>query len=159
MVESGRESPRAASRQAPRALVFRLGGRVLAALSEPGGRVVEVEGCTRVPSGPACLLGLANAQGTVLSIIDVRPLLGLAATRWEWPLRAQMTGGSSMRVAFAVEEVLGFEAFRPERIEALDEGEPESLRCFARGVLELPPGRAVLVDVPRIIAALRYRAS
>jgi chemotaxis signal transduction protein len=157
-VETGTQSPLAVARLAPRALVFRLGGRVLAAASEPGGRVVEVDSCTRVPTGPPCLLGLANAHGTVLSILDVRPLLGLAAARWEWPLLAQVTGGDALRAAFAVEEVLGFEAFRPERLEGLDEGEVEGLRRFARGVLELSPGRAVLLDMPKIIEALRHRA-
>jgi chemotaxis signal transduction protein len=143
----------------PRAVVFRLGGRVLAAASEPGGRVIEVDSCTRVPTGPAWLLGLANAQGTATSLIDIRPLLGLAVTPWVWPLRAQVAGGDAMRVAVAVEEVLGFEPYRPERLQALAEDAPGGLRAFSRGWLDLASRRAVLLDLPRIVEALRYRSN
>jgi chemotaxis signal transduction protein len=153
------EVPEPPSRQAPRALVFRLDGWVLASASAPGGRVVEVESCTRVPTGPACLLGLANAQGTVLAVVDIRPLLGLPAVPWEWPLRAQVVGGEAMRVAFAVEEILGFEPYRPERLEPLGDDAPEGLRSFSRGCVNLSSRRAVLIDVPRIVEALRYRTS
>ena len=152
-------SSEAPSRQAPRALVFRLGGWVLASAGSDGGRVVEIESLTRVPTGPACLLGLANAQGTVLSVIDIRPLLGLRPEAWEWPLRAQVVGGEAMRVAFALEQILGFDAYRPERLEALGADVPDGLRSFARGWVSLPPARAVLLDVPRIVEALRYRTS
>lgn len=148
-----------APRRTPRALVFRLGGRLLAAASDSAGRVVEIESCTRVPGAPSHLLGLANTQGTVLAVVDIRPLLGLPAEAWQWPLRAQVVGGESLRVAFAVEEILGFEAYRPDQSGSADAEIPDALRGFARACLRLPQGEAVLIDVNGIIAALRQRAN
>jgi purine-binding chemotaxis protein CheW len=145
------------SRAAPRALVFRLGRRVLAALAGAGGRVVEIESWTRVPTGPPHLLGLANAQGAVLPVVDARPLLGLPVTPWPWPLRALVAGGDDLRVALAVEEILGFEPCPDERVTALGDGLPEGLRAHGRGELTLARGRATLIDVPRIIETLRLK--
>jgi len=141
----------------PRALVFRLGGRTLAAAAGAGGRVIEIDSWTRVPTGPAHLLGLANAQGAVLPVIDARPLLGLPLTPWPWPLRALVAGGDELRAALAVEEVLGFEPCPNDRIEPLRDGLPEGLRAHGRGELALPRWRAVLIDLPRIIAELRVK--
>jgi purine-binding chemotaxis protein CheW len=141
----------------PRALVFRLGGRVLAAPGGAGGRVVEVDACTRVPTAPPYLIGLGNAGGTVLSLADVRPALGLPAAPWAWPLLAQVVGGEALRVAFAIEEVLGFEPYRPDRLEPLGDGNPAGLAAFALGELALTPGRAVLLDLPRIVEALALK--
>lgn len=150
----------AAYLRSPRALVFRLGGRDLAAVTGAGGRVIEVDSWTRVPTGPAHLLGLANAQGAVLPVIDARPLLGLPVTPWPWPLRALVatarTGGDEeLRAALAVEEVLGFEPCPADRIEPLGDGLAEGLRARGRGELVLPRRRAVLIDLPQIIAELR----
>jgi purine-binding chemotaxis protein CheW len=143
--------------RSPRALVFRLGGRVLAAATGAGGRVIEIESWTRVPTGPAHLLGLANAQGAVLPVVDARPLLGLPVAPWPWPLRALVAGGDELRAALAVEEVLGFEPCPSDRIEPLGDGLPGGLRAHGRGVLALPRWRAVLIDLPRIFAALRVK--
>jgi chemotaxis signal transduction protein len=148
-------SAEATPRPAPRALVFRLGGRMLAAPSGPGGRVLEIDACTRVPTAPPYVLGLANAQGMVLPVIDIGPLLGLRPAPWKWPLFAHLVGGQAMRVAFAVEEVLGFEAYRPDLLEELGEEVPDGLRSFSRGGLGLPLAHAVLIDVPRILGALK----
>jgi chemotaxis signal transduction protein len=101
-------------------------------------------------------VGLANAQGTVLSLVDVRPLLGLASAAWQWPLRAQVVDGQA-RVAIAVEEILGFDAFDPDHLEPLGEEVPEGLRSFGQGVLALPAGPAVLLDLPAIVEALKLR--
>jgi chemotaxis signal transduction protein len=145
------------SRAAPRALVFRLGGRVLAALAGAGGRVVEIESWTRVPTAPPHLLGLANAQGSVLPVVDARPLLGLPAAPWPWPLRALVTGGDGLRAALAVEEVLGFEPCPDDRVGPLGAGLPAGLAAHGCGELALPRWRATLIDVPRIVDALRIK--
>lgn len=146
-----------APRTAPRALVFRLGGRVLAALGGAAGRVVEVTSWTRVPTAPAHLLGLANARGTVLAVVDARPLLGLRVAPWPWPLRAVVAGGDELRVALAIEEVLGFEPCAADRIEPLGGGLPAGLRNHGRGELVLPRWRATLIDLAAIIEELRVK--
>jgi purine-binding chemotaxis protein CheW len=143
-------------RRSPRVLIFRLGGRAFAAASAPGGRIVEIDAWTRVPTGPRHLLGLANAQGRALALIDVRPTLGLSSSAsWARPLRAIVVGASSLRVAFAIEEILGFEPVDPERLPvagARATGEPSG---FGLGVLDIPPWLPTLIDVAAVVEALR----
>lgn len=146
----------AATGPAPRALVFRLGGRVLAATGGRGARVIEVGALTRLPTAPAHVLGLANDQGTVLPVVDARPLLELPCPPWPRPLSAFVTAGE-LPAAFAVEEILGFEPYPPERLEPPGDGLTAGLRRYARGGLVLPRWRATLLDMNRIVEALRVR--
>lgn len=140
----------------PRALVFRLGGRILAGACGRGARVIEIGELTRLPTAPAHVLGLANDQGTVLPVVDARPLLDLPRPPWPRPWRAFVTPGE-LRAAFAIEEILGFEPSPPERLEPTDEGLPAGLSRHARGSLALPRWRATLLDLPGIVEALRVR--
>lgn len=142
---------------AGRVLVFRLGGRLLATPSPPGGRIVEVAGCTRVPTAPSWLVGLANDRGTVLSIVDARPLLGLPVTPWSWPLRAQVVGAEALRLALAVEEVVAFEPYRAEEPEPAAGEEPGELGELGKSPLRTTAGPAVVLDLPAIVVALRQR--
>lgn len=143
---------------ARRALVVRLGGQVLALAAGSGGRVVEIEACTRVPTGPDYLIGVGNGQGVVLAVVDIRPLLGLPIAPWSWPLLAQIAGGEHLRVAFAVEEVLGLEELGADRLQPPGSDLPSGLRAFSQGLLAATEGPAVLLDVPRIIDRLRLRS-
>ena len=40
--------------------------------------VARLPACTRVPNGPACLLGLCNLRGSVLPVVSLAALLGRA---------------------------------------------------------------------------------
>jgi chemotaxis signal transduction protein len=136
-------------------LIVRLGGQLVALATGAGGQVVEIESCTRVPTGPDYLVGVGNGQGTLLVLVDIRPLLGLPAGPWSWPLLAQIVGEDRMRLAFAVEEVLGL-----GELAALQAAQPEAdlpgdLRTYCWGTLDTPAGRAVVLDVARVVQALR----
>lgn len=137
-----------------RALVFRLGGRELAALSAPGGRIVEIDSWTRIPTAPPYVLGVANAHGKVLSVLDVRAELGLPQPPWSRPLRALVTGGDALRAAVAIEEVLGFESYDPARSDADDAGS-DALAGYGLGSIDLAGWRATLIDLPALVDSLR----
>lgn len=155
--EARPEEARPETGPASRALIFLLGTRVLATLSAPGGRVVEIDSWTRVPAAPAHLLGVANAQGSVLALVDVRRALGLPEPPWPSPLRAVVVGGDRLRAAVAIEGVLGFESCFPALARAPQGALPDGLEGYARGVLDLPPWRPLLVDLPAVVESLRLR--
>jgi purine-binding chemotaxis protein CheW len=117
---------------------------------------MEVTALTRVPTGPSHLLGLANLQGAVVPVIDVRPRLDLPTPPWSWPLPVHLVGRGELQVAVAVEEVLGFEPYAPDRVAPLLAGDaPAGLAAFTRGTAPLRTGRALLIDLPGVLAALR----
>ena len=138
-----------------RAVVVRLEGRVLALAADPGCRVVEIQTCIRVPTGPDCLIGLGNGQGDILAVVDIRPLLGLPAAAWKWPLLAQIVGDPQMKVAFAIEEVLGLTDLDEDRLEPLGPDLPAGLEAFGKGAIQTPVGHAVLLAVPEVLETLR----
>lgn len=131
---------------------------MLGAAIGPGARVVELAALTRIPTGPAHLLGLATLQGAVIPVVDARARLDLPAPPLRWPLRAHVICHGTLRVAVAVEEILGFEPFDPGGLEPLGDGEvPAGLRSLARGAVPLGPGRTVMIDVPGLVEALRLQ--
>lgn len=150
-------SSRTATAAVSRVLIFLLGTRVLASRSAPGSRIVEIDSWTRVPTAPPHVLGIANAGGTVLAVTDVRPTLGLPTPPLPRPLRAVVVGGEELRAAVAIEGVLGLESCAPGLAREPDGELPEGLGRYALGVLDLPPWRPLLIDLPAIVEALRLR--
>lgn len=137
------------------ALVFRLGGRDLAAILSSGARVVDIDSWTRIPTAPPYVLGLVNSKGRVLSVIDIREELGLPGQPWSLPVRALELGSDALRVAVAIEEVLGYERFDPAR--AGDEDPVGALGGYGKGKVELAGQQATLVDLLALVDSLRLR--
>lgn len=144
---------------APRTVVVRLGGEILALAAEAGGRIVEIESCTPVPTGPGHLIGLGNAQGVILAVVDARRVLGLSESPWKWPILAKIVGNEELRLALAIDEVLGLEALDAGRIDPPGRELAETLRPFCLGSFESSAGRALVLDVARVIEKLQEERS
>ncbi len=72
------QSPVAEHPEAIDHIVFRLGGQRYAV---PVGKIVELDRpptCAVVPNTPAFVLGVTNVRGDILSVIDLRALLGIS---------------------------------------------------------------------------------
>ena len=140
------------SAEGPHALAFELGDHRLAAVTGSGSGVVEIESWTRVPTAPPYVLGIANAQGRILTLVDLRAPLGVAQRPWSLPLRALALGGGQPRVAVAIERALSFGQFEPLE----DAAEPDSsLSGFAVGEVDVAGQQATLIDFPAVLASLR----
>lgn len=136
-----------------RACLFRLGGELFAVEVGCAREVVVLEGYTLVPRTPSHLVGVTNLRGSILPIVDIRPLLGLAGRRVGWGTRAIVVQAGTLQVAVVVEEVVGLEAF--DRLTALGDAARREWREFGMGLLERRDGLAVLLNVPKILEALR----
>ncbi|WP_174243223.1 chemotaxis protein CheW, partial [Beijerinckia sp. L45] len=61
-------------------LVFKVAGERLALAASDVAEIIRPRAVTRVPHGPASLIGVTNLRGTVLPIISLAGLLGHATT-------------------------------------------------------------------------------
>jgi len=127
-----------------RACVVLLGGRPFAVDVTDAREVVVVDTTTPVPGAPPSLIGVMNLRGTVLPVVEARPLLGLPVhTRSD---RALVVADGERRAAIVIEGVLG--------LTALDDVQPAAGDVAPATVAD-EPSRATLLDARAILAAIR----
>src|SRR5688500_2336316 len=61
-----------------RFLTFRLAEQLYALPAESVAEVIRVPSVARIPQSPPALLGLANLRGSVVPLVSVRQLIGVA---------------------------------------------------------------------------------
>jgi chemotaxis signal transduction protein len=127
-----------------RACVVLLGGRPFAVDVTDAREVVVLDTTTPVPGSPPSLIGVMNLRGTVLPVVEARPLLGLPVrTRSD---RALVVADGERRAAIVIEGVLG--------LTALDDVQPAAGDLALAAVAD-EPSRATLLDARAILAAIR----
>ena len=154
MVETPAVTPIAPpeARPAIRACLFMLAGSLFAVDVQSAREVAIFDEITTVPRAPVPLIGVANLRGTVVPIVDVRPLLGLPVQRLGRSLRTLIVRDRAVQVALAVEGVLGLEPF--DEIIPLDDTAGGARREFDLGLLKWGEGVATLLDAGKIVRAL-----
>jgi len=146
-----------APRRPERILAFRRGDRVLGLEGRYSREVTALAALTPVPLAPACLLGVGNLRGTLLPVIDLAPLLELAAPPWEPSSPVHVTAVAGTAAGIAIDEVAGFDPWPGGEPLPLDPDEPAPLRSAARGWLPYRGGRVVLLDLPGVLRLARER--
>ncbi len=137
-----------------RACVFLLGGATFAVDVCQAREVVMLEEFTRVPGAPAPLVGVANLRGSVLPIVEARPLLGLAPQPIGEGSPAVVLADGPLTAAVAIDQVIGLDWYDEARPLAANDARP--CAAFAAGELErraAPP--ATLLDASILLDALR----
>lgn len=130
-----------------RACVVLLGGRPFAIDVTDTREVVVLGSTTPVPGAPPTVLGVMNLRGSIMPVVEARPLLGLPAhTRSD---RALVLADGDRRAAVVIEGVLG--------LAALDTVEPTAdAGDLTLGAVALETGgRATLLDARGTLAAVR----
>lgn len=126
-----------------------LGGTACAVDVRDAREVVTLEAWTRVPGAPPALLGVMNLRGTVLPVVEARPLLGVPAPALTPGTPAVVIADGAYRAAIAVERVLGLESYDDVR------PAPDGASPFVQGALAGDHGTVSLLDAPRLLASLR----
>lgn len=154
MIDTPAVTPTALAEAQPaiRACLFMLAGSPFAVDVRSAREVAVFDEITVVPRAPAPLIGVANLRGTVIPIVDVRPLLGLPVQRLGRSLRTLIVRDGAIQVALAVEGVLGLEPF--EEILLLNGAVGGAHREFDLGLLKWGEAFATLLDAGKIIQAL-----
>jgi len=96
---------------ARRACVVMLGGRPFAVEVGETREVVVLDATTPVPGAPSALVGVMNLRGSVLPVIEARPMLGLPVRAATGRPRALVLADAGHRAAILIERVLGLTAF------------------------------------------------
>ena len=133
------------------ACVFTLGGESCAIHVRQARAIVTIGALTRVPGAPPALLGVTNVRGTVVAVVDLRPLLGLPPAPVGAGTSAVVLEDGDLRAALAVDRVLGIERFET----ALPTPDASPFVPVACGALSSADGMVTLLDGPTILATVR----
>ena len=135
-----------------RACIVVLDGHRFAIDVREAREVIVLDALTSVPGAPASLLGVANLRGSVLGVVDPRPLLGL-------PPRAAAPGApmlviaaGDLQAAIPIDRVVGLHGFDAPR--ALEHPHRPGA-AFAAGMIRHGDDEVTLLDVGRLLRALR----
>jgi purine-binding chemotaxis protein CheW len=143
--------PEAPAAPVRRACVVLLGGRPFAVDVAEAREVVVLDTTTPVPGAPAPVIGVMNLRGSVLPVVEARPLLGLPVRSGGPRGRALVLADGDRRAAILIERVLG--------LGTLDEVEPLPAPDASGLTVGLLPGdagdRPTLLDARAVLAALR----
>jgi chemotaxis signal transduction protein len=145
---------RAETVRASRACVFVLGGAPFAVDVRGAREVVILDTFTRVPGAPDVLVGVANLRGTVLPIVEARPLLGLPDDVIDEGTPAVVLSDGPLMAAVAIDQVIGLDWYDTAR--PLPDDDPRPCAAFSAGMLDRdgePP--ATLIDASLLLGALR----
>lgn len=123
-----------------RHVVFRVeSGRYALPLSSVREVVVTPELFTRVPRAPAAVTGVINLRGRVVTVVDLRPVLGLGTAFSPAPKLLLLDQGRR-DLALGVSEVEGI-----EQLERLVTGVPDPTGLL-QGVARLGAGEVQVLD-------------
>jgi len=137
---------------ARRACVVMLGGRPFAVDVTQAREVVVLDVTTPVPGAPATLVGVMNLRGSVLPVVEARPLLGLPVRAAAGRPRALVLAEADQRAAILIERVLGLSAF--DTVKAPADGVAPG--ALAVGELVDEAGeRATMLDAGALLQAVR----
>lgn len=136
-----------------RACVFAIAGQRLATDIRHTREVVVLPDRTRVPRAPAHVVGVANLRGHIVPIVDIGHLLGRPPQPVSEAARTVVLEAAGTQIAVPADEVLGLESF--DEVLPVDEGAGSPLAGFGRGLLRRSDGLATLVDVSKLIEAVR----
>lgn len=138
-----------------RVCVIALGGSLFALPVESVREVIHFEEATAVPLAPPHVVGAANLRGSVVPIVDARPLLGLPGSPGRRH-RTLMVSAAGLEAALVIESV--------ESLEGLGEIFPVEPRAglshaeWATGYLRRDNDLVPLIDVAKLLNALRPQA-
>jgi purine-binding chemotaxis protein CheW len=134
-----------AVRNAPRAdkagsdehlVVFRVATDLFGFRAEDVGEVGRVPVLAHMPLAPNCLMGLANLRGLVIPVVNLRRLLGFAATQVDDAARVIVIDGGAP-VAFVVDRIEALLTLSSARVEKDDAGagsvDPDLLDGIIKG--------------------------
>lgn len=108
--------PIAAPEEEQRWLLASASGRRFALPVGPVREVIPARICTRIPGAPACVAGVLNLRGRIVTVVDLAGRLGLPAGR---------ASGRRVIVLRHADRVVGVEVDEVLRIAALPDGESE----------------------------------
>jgi len=111
--------------------------------------VLRVQEFTEVPLAPPAVLGLLNLRGSIVTALDLRQRLGLPPNpHLEAPLNVVAQTAKGL-VSLRVDRIGEVVEINPEETETPPGTLGQSLRNLLAGVVPLPTGLLLLIDLER----------
>lgn len=141
---------RRASSDAIDHIVFRLGDQRYAV---PVGKVVELDKpptCAVVPNTPSFVQGVTNVRGDILSVIDLRALLGIPRVVRNDAVRllTVRSADGDMRTGLLVDSLQGMRAVTPAALRSIQNQDGVDA-CVAAQAFDDKDGEVRVFDVDR----------
>ena len=136
-----------------RMCVLTLGGERFAIDLRHVTEVFEVESVTVVPGMPALLTGVTNLRGTVVSLIDLRGMLGLTSNRAALPFAVVIRQGAR-HIGLLVDHVPEIHTVSREHLLPAMQAGPAGSRPCISAVLRLDEHLGGVLEVPQVFAQI-----
>jgi purine-binding chemotaxis protein CheW len=145
----------AASEAQEKYVIFSLAGANYAVPMNQVLELGELEHFTPVPHVPAWLLGVTNLRGDIVSVIDLRVLLGLDATAVPANnLLVAETLAGDLVTCLLVERVQEMASVPASKIQTLDGLQGASLTPYSRGVYKQGDRLLSILDLEGLLRSL-----
>lgn len=149
---AGSSYDRAGSSPSIRVCLLPIGRDYLAVDFSQMREVFKVESITPVPGTPPVLVGVANLRGSVIPVVDVRPLVGLPCR--ERPMYAAVVCQEGVSLGVLIDGIPHIDAVpQGETPDPLPD-EPGNNYPVLAGRVRTESGVCPLLDVGKLLAAL-----
>ena len=136
-------------------LILRIGSEHFALPSTAVREVMRFRAWTVVPGAPPLLPGIISQRGSILPIVDLRPLLNLPDAVLERAARFVVIQHNEIDMALLADAVLDLASIETSAF-ASPPGGPEARRNrFVRGLAESDQQPLALIDLDALIVVLR----
>ena len=139
-------------------LLLRLAGELYGVPSASVREVVRYRAYTPVPGSPPSLPGILSQRGTILPIVELRPLLGLVVAPVTRAARLVIVTHQEIDMALLVEAVLDLAALPADTLQPLPAALDPARARFLRGIADYEQQPVALLDLDELIAGLRAGA-
>lgn len=130
--------------------IFRVGGARLAVPAERTHRFVQVDARVPVPLAPPSVLGVANAGGKLITVLDVAFVLGLTTTRADARLSCVVVRYDGELVGLAADALEGLAEVPSSEVR----GAGEDARGTAAGSFSFEGHHVTVLDVDRLVSTI-----
>jgi purine-binding chemotaxis protein CheW len=139
-------------------LLIRLADELYGIPSASVREVVRYRAYTPVPGSPPSLPGILSQRGTILPVVEMRPLLGLSTVPVTRSARMVIVAHQEIDMALLVEAVLDLAVLPADTVQPLPAALDPARARFLRGIVDYEQDTVALVDLDELIAGLRAGA-
>ena len=139
-------------------LLLRLAGELYGIPSASVREVVRYRAYTPVPGSPPSLPGILSQRGTILPVVELRSLLGLAMVPITRSARLVIVAHQEIDMALLVEAVLDLADLPADTLQPLPAALDPARARFLRGIAQYDQQPVALIDLDELIAGLRAGA-
>ena len=136
-------------------LLIELAGELYALPSASVREVVRYRDYTPVPGAPPSLPGILNQRGTIMAVVDLALLLGLASPPPTRATRLVLAAHDEIDLALLAERVVDLVALPIDTIDPVPTGLDPARSRYLRGVVHYDNRPVALLDLSELIAGLR----